>query len=69
MAYEYRKFYIDGQWVEPVKATEFKVINPATEEVAGAGQVRSIGHTSWRDSPAPNEVSIDRWFRYWRGPE
>ena len=35
MAYEYRKFYIDGQWVEPVQATEFKVINPATEEVAG----------------------------------
>ena len=35
MAYEYRKFYIDGQWVEPVKATEFEVINPATEEVAG----------------------------------
>src|SRR3954470_3270308 len=35
MAYEYRKFYIDGQWVEPANATEFKVINPATEEVAG----------------------------------
>ena len=35
MAYEYRKFYIDGQWVEPVQATEFEVINPATEEVAG----------------------------------
>jgi len=35
MAYEYRRFYIDGQWVEPVQATEFKVINPATEEVAG----------------------------------
>jgi aldehyde dehydrogenase (NAD+) len=35
MAYEYRKFYIDGQWVEPAMATEFKVINPATEEVAG----------------------------------
>ena len=35
MAYEYRKFYIDGQWVKPVEATEFKVINPATEEVAG----------------------------------
>src|SRR3569833_1650064 len=35
MAHEYRKFYIDGQWVEPVQATEFKVINPASEEVAG----------------------------------
>jgi aldehyde dehydrogenase (NAD+) len=35
MAYEYRKFYIDGQWVEPAQPREFKVINPATEEVAG----------------------------------
>ena len=35
MAYEYRKFYIDGQWVDPAQATEFEVINPATEQVAG----------------------------------
>ncbi len=32
MAYEYRKFYIDGQWVDPAQPKEFKVINPATEE-------------------------------------
>jgi aldehyde dehydrogenase (NAD+) len=43
MAYEYRKFYIDGQWVEPAQATEFKVINPATEEVAG---VISMGNAT-----------------------
>jgi aldehyde dehydrogenase (NAD+) len=35
MAYEYRKFYIDGQWVDPAQPKEFKVINPATEEAAG----------------------------------
>ncbi|MBD0417427.1 aldehyde dehydrogenase family protein [Oryzicola mucosus] len=29
----YQKFYIDGQWVEPIDATPFDVINPATEEV------------------------------------
>jgi aldehyde dehydrogenase (NAD+) len=29
---DYRKFYIDGTWVDPVKAHEFTVINPATEE-------------------------------------
>lgn len=29
------KFYIDGRWVEPIEATLFDVINPATEEVAG----------------------------------
>jgi len=35
MTYEYRKFYIDGGWVDPVEPTEFTVINPATEEPAG----------------------------------
>jgi aldehyde dehydrogenase (NAD+) len=33
--YEFRKFYIDGRWVDPVEPREFKVVNPATEEVAG----------------------------------
>jgi len=33
---EYLKFYIDGQWVEPVgQARVLDVINPANEEVAG----------------------------------
>jgi len=27
-----RQFYIDGKWVDPVQARDFKVINPATEE-------------------------------------
>lgn len=35
MAYEYRKFFIDGQWIDPVAAKEYPVVNPATEEVAG----------------------------------
>ena len=43
MAYEYRKFYIDGQWVEPAQPREFEVINPATEEVAG---VISMGNAA-----------------------
>jgi len=29
---DYRKFYIDGQWVDPAKPHDFPVINPATEE-------------------------------------
>lgn len=33
--YEYRQFYIDGRWVDPAKARDYEVINPATEEVAG----------------------------------
>jgi len=32
---EYLKFYIDGQWVDPVEPKTLDVINPATEEVAG----------------------------------
>ena len=35
MAYDYRKFHIDGRWVDPVEAREFTVINPATEAPAG----------------------------------
>jgi aldehyde dehydrogenase (NAD+) len=35
MAYDNRQFYIDGGWVDPIEAKDFKVINPATEEVAG----------------------------------
>jgi aldehyde dehydrogenase (NAD+) len=32
---EYMKFYIDGEWVDPVTPKSLDVINPATEEVAG----------------------------------
>jgi aldehyde dehydrogenase (NAD+) len=35
MAYDYRKFYIDGRWVEPLEPKDFTVINPATEAAAG----------------------------------
>ncbi|HZE42307.1 MAG TPA: aldehyde dehydrogenase family protein [Steroidobacteraceae bacterium] len=35
MTYDNRQFYIDGAWVGPVEPKELKVINPATEEVAG----------------------------------
>jgi len=32
---DYRKFYIDGQWVEPAQARTLDVVNPATEQVTG----------------------------------
>ena len=32
---EYKQFYINGQWVDPVTPNELDVINPATEEVCG----------------------------------
>ncbi len=35
MSYDFRQFYVDGQWVDPIQGTEFQVINPATESPAG----------------------------------
>ena len=32
---EYLKFYIDGQWVDPVEPKTLDVVNPATEQVSG----------------------------------
>jgi len=32
---DYRKFYIDGQWVEPTQAKTLDVVNPATEQAVG----------------------------------
>ena len=32
---EYLKFYIDGQWVDPVKPNTLDVDNPTTEQVSG----------------------------------
>ena len=32
---EYLKFYIDGQWVDPVELKTLDVENPATEQVVG----------------------------------
>src|SRR5689334_13703951 len=32
---EYLRFYVDGQWVDPVEPHTVDVENPATEEVAG----------------------------------
>ncbi len=39
--YEYRKFFINGEWIEPDEPRELAVINPATEQPAG---VISLGN-------------------------
>jgi aldehyde dehydrogenase (NAD+) len=41
--YEYRQFYIDGQWVDPVEECPRAVINPATESVIGHISQASTG--------------------------
>jgi aldehyde dehydrogenase (NAD+) len=33
--YDFRKFYINGSWVDPVEPRDLDVINPATEQPAG----------------------------------
>jgi aldehyde dehydrogenase (NAD+) len=45
MVKEYLKFYINGEWVDPVKPATIDVINPATEEVyakISAGQSEDV---------------------------
>jgi len=32
---EYLKFYIDGQWVDPIELKTVETVNPATEDVSG----------------------------------
>jgi len=43
--YDYRKFYINGAWVDPIEPRELEIIDPATEEVIGrisAGTARDV---------------------------
>ena len=40
---EHRRFYIDGEWIDPVRANEFFVTNPATEETLA---VISLGNAA-----------------------
>lgn len=41
---QYRKFYIDGEWVESNSSREFDVVNPATEEVFARISLGSAEH-------------------------
>jgi aldehyde dehydrogenase (NAD+) len=42
-----RQFYINGKWVNPAKANDFEIINPATEE---AFAVISLGDQADTDA-------------------
>jgi len=33
--YDFRKFYINGEWLDPIRPNDFAVINPATEKPIG----------------------------------
>ncbi|HMP55649.1 MAG TPA: aldehyde dehydrogenase family protein [Novosphingobium sp.] len=61
---EYLKFYIDGQFVDPVEAKTAEVINPATEEVSGIISVGSVADidravaAARRAFPSWSQVSV-----------
>jgi aldehyde dehydrogenase (NAD+) len=73
MTYDNRQFYIDGAWVDPVEAKELKVINPASEAVAGlismggakdvdraVGAARRAFDSYSRTSPAERLALLER---------
>ncbi|MBD42414.1 MAG: aldehyde dehydrogenase family protein [Pelagibacteraceae bacterium] len=41
-----RKFYINGQWVEPLKSNDFEVIDPSTEKVCAIISLGDFGDTN-----------------------
>ena len=60
---EYLKFYINGEWVDPVTPKSLDVINPATEGVAGkismgsaADVDRALGWPSLLPEPAASRI-------------
>ena len=40
---EYLKFYIDGEWVDPIEPKTLDVDNPTTEQVSGKIAIGSRG--------------------------
>ena len=50
------KFYIDGQWVDPVVAQTFDVINPASEEPMGRISMGSAADVDKGRGGRPNRL-------------
>ncbi len=55
-----QKFYINGQWVEPLDASEYKVINPSNEEVCA---IISLGGKE--DTNAAVKAAKDSFIKWW----
>ena len=70
---EYLKFYIDGQWIEPLRPNALEVDNPTTEEVSGrialgsSADVDLAVNAARLRSPLPRPLLVaacgDRSFR------
>ena len=71
---EYRKFFINGKWVEPAEENPFEVINPATEEACAhislGGQAdvdAALGISSEAAKKALFQPSFQK-FMNWKNP-
>ena len=59
---EYLKFYIDGQWVDPIEPAALDVDNPTTEVVSGRialGTAADVDHSVAAGRIAQRTASID----------
>src|SRR5690606_9253664 len=64
------RFYIDGQWVDPLTANVMEVVNPATEQVVGrigmgtaedvdsAVQAARRAFSTWSESPRQERLAL-----------
>ncbi len=65
-----RKFYIDGEWVDPIKKNDFDVINPcnedpcavislgSTEDTNRAVKAAKIAFQTWKESPKEERIKL-----------
>src|ERR1700743_692189 len=60
---EYLKFYIDGQWVDPLQPNAFDVENPATEQVSGKISLGSAAGVDVAVNAARGALSRLAWAR------
>ena len=55
-----KKFYINGQWVDPLEGKDFEVINPSNEEVCA---IISLGGNA--DTDAAIKAAKDTFNSWW----
>ena len=52
-----RSFYIDGTWVNPIKADDYPIENPSTEENVGLVSLGSSEDVDLAGDPAPDQLA------------
>ena len=66
---EHLKFYIGGQWVDPVELKTLDVINPANEQIAGKIALGSAADVDRAVKAARKDLKLEKPFHvglnYW----